>query len=179
MLIIENTVLIVIDMQINLYRVMQEQEAILENNCKIIRGVRTFGIPVIVTEQVPEKIGPTLSELAEHLQGIRAISKESFSCWKNQDFMKAVMAQDRKQLIVTGIETHVCVYQTVMDLLKVGYEVYVVADAVSSRSSANKIYGIERMRNAGAAIISTEMVLFELLQTAAHEKAKEIFKIVK
>lgn len=179
MLIMENTVLIVIDMQVNLYRVMQEKEAILDNNCKIIQGVRTFDIPVIVTEQVPEKIGPTLPEMAGYLQGIQAISKESFSCWKNQDFMKAVMARDRKQLIVTGIETHVCVYQTVMDLLKVGYEVCVIADAVSSRTSANKSCGIERMRNAGAAILSTEMVLFELLQTAAHEKAKEIFKIVK
>lgn len=179
MLIVENTVLIVIDMQVNLYRVMQEKEAILDNNCRIIQGVRTFGIPVIVTEQVPEKIGPTLPEMAGYLQGIQAISKESFSCWKNQEFMKAVVARERKQLIVTGIETHVCVYQTVMDLLKSGYEVHVVADAVSSRTAANKACGIERMRDAGAAILSTEMALFELLQTAAHGKAKDIFKIVK
>ncbi len=179
MLIREDAVLIVIDMQVNLYRVMQEQEAIMENNCKIVRGAKILDIPVIVTEQVPDKIGPTIPQVAEHLQGIQAISKESFSCWKNEGFMKAVMAQSRKQLIVTGIEAHVCVYQTVLDLLRAGYQLYVVADAVSSRTSVNKVYGVERMRNAGAAIVSTEMVLFELLQTAAHEKAKDIFKIVK
>lgn len=179
MLTAENSGLIVIDMQVNLYRVMQEQESILENNCKIIRGANVLEIPVVVTEQVPAKIGPTIPGVAEHLKGIKAISKESFSCWRNEDFVKAVTAQGRRQLVVTGIETHVCVYQTVMDLLQAGYQVYVVADAVSSRTSANKVYGIERMRNAGAAVMSTEMVLFELLQTAAHGKAKDIFKIVK
>jgi len=179
MLIADNTVLVIIDIQGNLYQSMDDKLFLLENNRKMIQGIPLFGIPIIVTEQIPEKLGPTIPEISDLLAGVKPISKECFSCWKNQNFMKEVMAQNRKEILVTGIEAHVCVYQTVMDLLKVGYKVHVAADAVSSRTAQNREIGIARMRDAGAAIKSTEMVLFELLQTAASDKFKDVFKIVK
>jgi len=175
----DNTILVVIDIQGNLYQSMDDKLFLLENNRKIIRGVSVFGIPLVVTEQTPQKLGPTIPEIGELLSGAALIAKASFSCWKNQDYVRAVKTHNRKDILVAGIEAHVCVYQTVMDMLAEGYRVHVVADAVSSRTARNREIGMARMRDAGAAIVSTEMVLFELLQTAESDKFKDIFKIVK
>jgi isochorismate hydrolase len=175
----EETMLVIIDIQGNLYQSMDDKLFLLENSRKLIRGVLLFDIPMIVTEQTPEKLGPTIPEINELLAGTKPISKASFSCWKNQDFVKAIKAQNRRQVLVAGIEAHVCVYQTAMDLLDGGYDVHVVADAASSRTARNREIGIGRMRDAGVAIMSTEMVLFELLQTAESDKFKDIFRIVK
>lgn len=175
----DNTILVVIDIQGNLYQSMDDKLFLLENNRKIIRGVSVFGIPLVVTEQTPHKLGPTIPEIGELLGGAALIAKASFSSWKNKDFVRAVKMHTRKDILVAGIEAHVCVYQTVMDMLAEGYRVHVVADAVSSRTARNREIGMARMRDAGAAIVSTEMVLFELLQTAESDKFKDIFKIVK
>ena len=175
----ENAVLVVIDLQGNLYRSMDEKLFLLENSRKIIRGVPLFGIPLVVTEQTPNKLGPTIPEIGELLGGVTLIAKADFSCWQNQDFVREVKSRNRTDILVAGIEAHVCVYQTVMDMLDEGYRVHVVADAVSSRTARNREIGIARMRDAGAAIVSAEMVLFELLQTAESDKFKDVFKIVK
>jgi len=174
-----NTILIVIDIQGNLYQSMDDKLFLLENNRKIIRGVSVFDIPLVVTEQTPHKLGPTIPEIGELLNGVAPIAKAGFSCWKHQGFVQTVTSHNRKDILVAGIEAHVCVYQTVMDMLAEGYRVHVVADAVSSRTARNREIGMARMRDAGAAIVSAEMVLFELLQTAESEKFKDIFKIVK
>ena len=179
MLVAENTVLVVIDIQGNLYQSMDDKLFLLENNRKILQGVPLFGIPVIVTEQIPAKLGPTIPEISELLQSVKPLAKECFSCWLDPSFVKEIQACNREEILVTGIEAHVCVYQTVMDLLAAGFRVHVAADAVSSRTARNREIGIARMRDAGAAIVSTEMVLFELLKTAANDRFKDIFKIVK
>ncbi len=179
MLTAANTVLVVIDIQGNLYQSMDDKLFLLESNRKIIRGVSVFDIPLVVTEQTPHKLGPTIPEISELFSGASLIAKASFSCWNNPDFVRAVKSYEREDILVAGIEAHVCVYQTVMDLLGEGYRVHVVADAVSSRTARNREIGMARMRDAGAAIVSAEMVLFELLQTAENEKFKDIFKIVR
>lgn len=179
MLTAEETMLVIIDIQGNLYQSMDDKLFLLENSRKLIQGISVFRIPMIVTEQTPEKLGPTIPEINELLTDTKPISKASFSCWKNQDFIKAVKSKTRRQVLVAGIEAHVCVYQTAMDLLDEGYAVHVVADAVSSRTARNREIGIGRMRDAGIAVMSTEMVLFELLKTAESDKFKDIFKIVK
>ena len=176
---VEDTVLMVIDMQGNLYESMQDKQFLLENVQKLIRGMRVFGIPVIVTEQIPEKLGPTIAPVAALLPDVQGIPKADFSCCGDEKIMKALKAADHRQVLVCGIEAHVCVYQTTVDLLGFGYEVHLVADAVSSRTVMNREIGIEKMRDGGAHLASTEMVLFELIRTAEDPKFKEIFKIVK
>ncbi len=177
MLKIDRAILVAIDIQGNLYRAMDDREFLLTNCRKLLQGARSLGIPVILTEQV--KIGGTVPEILELLPDVAPIVKETFSCWRHEPFAAALKAAGREQLILMGIEAHVCVYQTCMDLLDAGFEVHLAADAVSSRSAANREIGIGRMTAEGAIPASTEMILFELLETAAHPKAKELFKLIK
>jgi len=172
-------VLIAIDIQGNLAQAMFEKENLFASAVKIIRGARVFNLPVIATEQIPEKLGRTIPQIAEELNGSGIISKESFSCWGSDIFRQELEVHSRRQAIVLGIETHVCVYQTVLDLISHGYDVHVVADAVSSRTAENRAIGIARMQEAGAHITSTETVLFEILRSAADPKFRDIYKIVK
>lgn len=176
---VEDTVLMVIDMQGNLYESMQDKPFLLENVRKLIRGMQVFGIPVIVTEQIPEKLGPTIEPVTELLPEVRRIPKSDFSCCGDGKIMKVLKAVERRQVLLCGIEAHVCVYQTTVDLLGFGYEVHLVADAVSSRTAMNRRIGIEKMRDQGAHLASTEMVLFELIRSAEDPKFRDIFKIVK
>ena len=176
---VEDTVLFVIDMQGNLYESMQDKQFLLENVRKLIQGMRPFGIPVIVTEQIPEKLGPTIGPVASLLTDDPRIPKADFSCCGDEKIMKALKALERRQVLLCGIEAHVCVYQTAIDLLGFGYDVHLVADAVSSRTVLSREIGIQKMRDEGAHLASTEMVLFELIRTADDPKFKDIFKIVK
>jgi nicotinamidase-related amidase len=174
-----NAVLIIIDIQGNLAQAMYDKENLFANNVKLIQGFKAFNLPIIVTEQIPQKLGQTIPQIASQLEGINPIAKETFSCWDDLNFIKQLKALSRKQIVIAGIECHVCVYQTALDLISNGYTVHLIADAVSSRTPENRQIGIDAMKSAGAHITSTEMVLFELLRTAADPKFKEIFKIVK
>ena len=179
MLTTENTVLIVIDIQEKLTRVMHQKEYFLENLKKLIRGVQVLGIPIILTEQNPRGLGATVPEVAGLVPGLQPIAKFSFSCCGDPRFTQELAALNRKQVLLAGIETHVCVYQTTPDLLNQGYQVQIVADAVASRTGENKDIGLERMKSEGASLTSTETVLFELLKVAEGTVFKEISKIVK
>jgi nicotinamidase-related amidase len=173
----ENTALIVVDVQGNLAQVMDDKVFLIENNRKLIRGINMLGIPVVLTEQ--NRLGMTIPELADLLPGVQAITKDSFSCCTEEKFMRAVKALHRKQILMTGIEAHVCVYQTAMDLMAMGYEVHLAADAVSSRTARNREIGIQKLIGSGAILTSTEMALFELLKVATDPQARELFKIIK
>ncbi|MEE9913400.1 MAG: hydrolase [Deltaproteobacteria bacterium] len=172
-------VLIMIDFQGNLAQAMVDRENLFANNARLIRGFQAFNLPIMATEQIPAKLGPTIPELAGELTGVKPIAKETFSCWANQAFHDQLESLTRRHVVLTGIECHICVYQTALDLIANGYTVHLVADAVSSRTPENRDIGIQAIGRAGAQITSTEMVLFELLRTAADPKAREIFKIVK
>jgi nicotinamidase-related amidase len=174
-----NTALIIIDIQGNLAQAMYDKENLFTNNVKLIKGIKALDIPIILTEQIPQKLGKTLPVISQELEGIEPIAKENFSCWDDQNFIKQLKALSRKHIVLSGIECHVCVYQTALDLISNGYNVHLVSDAVSSRTPENRQIGIDAMKSAGAHITSTEMVLFELLRTAADPRAKELFKIVK
>ncbi|MDZ4184238.1 MAG: hydrolase [Desulfuromonadales bacterium] len=175
----DNTLLLVIDIQGNLAQAMHDKESLFENAQKFIQGAKVFDIPIIVTEQIPAKLGPTIPEIARHLEGITPIPKESFSCFGCPQFLAELNRLGRREILLTGIEAHICVYQTAMSLLAAGYGVQIVADAVSSRTKTNKKIGIKRMKAEGARLTSTEMALFELLGSAANPLFKEIFKIIK
>lgn len=175
----ETTFLLVIDIQGNLAKAMYGRDVLYENLQKIVRGIQALELPIIVTEQIPEKLGPTIPEIASLFENFTPIPKSSFSCCGDEKIMKAISQVNRRQILITGIESHVCLYQTTVDLIQAGYEVHIVADCISSRTAENRAIGIERMKEAGGKLSSTEMALFELLKVAEGEGFRKIVKIVK
>ncbi len=175
----DNTVLIVVDVQDGLAHAMYNKEVLFENLQKLIKGSKILGIPILWTEQNPKGLGPTIPEVANLLSDIRPISKLSFSGCGNERFMEALRALNRDQVLLAGIEAHVCIYQTAVDLANLGYEIQVVVDAVSSRTKENKLIGLEKIREVGVSLTSVETVLFELLKVAKGSQFREILKIVK
>jgi nicotinamidase-related amidase len=158
---------------------MHEKDKLLDNLQKIIRGVQVLGMPVILAEQYPQGLGPTVPEIISLLPNTQPIPRLSFSCCGEKRFLKELETLNRKQVLINGVESHVCIYQTTIDLLNLGYELHVVTDCVSSRTPENKKIALHRMNSAGAKLTSTEMVLFELLRVAGGEKFKAISKIIK
>ena len=176
---IKNSVLIVIDVQGKLAYLMHEKDKLFKNIQGLIRAMQYLNIPILYTEQVPEKIGSTVPEIHHLLSQQKPIVKTSFSCCQEEKFIKSLQALKRKQIIVCGIETHVCVYQTVSDLLDLKYPVQVVHNAVSSRSQENKEIALKRIESIGAAPTSTEMILTELLRTSKHPKFRDVLSLIR
>lgn len=174
----QTTALVVIDVQDNLMPVIHDNDAVAEQIATLVQGANILEVPVVVTEQYPERLGQTISGVASHLSST-AITKLSFSCCGVGDFNIALETLGRKNILVVGVETHVCVLQTVLDLIGQGYAPYVVADAVSSRRQENKDLALSRMAAAGAIIVSVEMALFELLGRAEGDAFKKVLKLVK
>jgi len=179
MLKVENVAVLIVDIQGNLAHSMYEKELLFENVQKLIKGIQVLGIPILWVEQNPQGLGPTIPEVADILQNIQPISKMSFSGCLNDRFVQALKALNRRQILITGIEAHVCVYQTAAGLANLGYEVQVVTDAVSSRKRENKEIGLQRMRDSGVSFTSVETALFELLKVGEGEQFREILKILK
>ncbi len=177
----EDTELIVIDIQERLFAAMEEQykPALVKNNTILIKTANTFGMPVVVSEQYPKGLGPTVTELAELLGGVPKIEKLYFSCFRDENLRKAIEAAGKKNVIVTGIETHVCVLQTVLDLIQKGYNPVVASDAVLSRNASDRIAAIEAMRDAGAVVYPTETIAFMLLEKAGTSEFKQLSPLFK
>ena len=172
-------VLVLVDFQGNLAQSMDRKEELFANTVKLIRGFQILNLPVVATEQTPEKLGTTIPLIARELGSGKPIAKETFSCWANPSFRDELESLTRRHVVLAGIESHVCVYQTALDLLRNGYTVHLAADAVSSRKPENRRIGIDAIRSGDAHLTSAEMVLFELLGSAADSKSRDIFKIVK
>jgi nicotinamidase-related amidase len=179
MLNVEKTALVIIDVQEKLSRVMHEKEKLFQNLQKLIKGMQILDIPIIITEQNPNGLGPTVPEIAPLLTDIKPITKFSFSCCDEEPFIREIEKLNRKQILLAGIETHVCVYQTAIDLIEAVYEAHTVVDCVSSRTQENKNLALDKMQSEGTKLTSVEIVLFELLRTAKSPKFKELSKIVK
>ncbi len=175
----EDTILVVVDVQGKLAQLMHDKSELFENLRRMIQGAKILDIPIVVTEQYPQGIGPTVAEIADLLTDVESISKTSFSCCGEDKFNAALQGLNRRQILVTGIETHICVHQTALQLIDAGYEVQVVADAVSSRTLANKKIGLNKMHAAGAVITSSETALYELLRAAEGPQFKAVLKLVK
>jgi len=176
---IQKSCLVVVDVQGKLAQLMSERERLFKNIQILIKAAKILDIPIIWCQQFPEGLGETVSEIAELMCDIEPINKVSFSCCGDEGFNIRLEEVGREHVILCGIESHVCIYQTASDLYKRGYEVSVIGDAVSSRTAENKTIALERMRNEGIIISSTEMVVFELLRTAEHPKFREVAKLVK
>jgi nicotinamidase-related amidase len=171
--------LVVVDVQGKLAELMHDKETLFKNIRILIQAVRILEIPILWCQQVPAALGPTVPQIAELLADFEPINKSSFSCCGCEEFNAKLKGLGRRQILLCGIEAHVCIYQTAVDLIKADYEVSVIADAVSSRTAANKHISLDRLAEEGAKISSTEMAIFELLKSADHPKFKQIAKLVK
>lgn len=173
------TALLVIDVQGKLAEIMYEREALFDGCRRLLEGARALELPVLVCEQNPERMGPTRPELAAVLGSFQAIPKMSFSCWGEPACRAALAATGRRQVLLCGIETHVCVYQSALDLRTAGFEVGLVADAVSSRTGRNRDLGIQRLVQEGIALYTVEMALMELLRAATDPRFKDVLRIIR
>lgn len=168
--------LLVVDVQEAFQKALPGFEQVAEATATLVQGAAAIGIPVVVTEQYPKGLGATVAQVARHLPaGTEPIEKIAFSAAEADGFDLS----ERDQAIVCGIEAHVCVNQTVLDLLAQDVEVHVVADAVGSRTNANRELGLAKMERAGALITSVEMALFELLGGSDAEAFKQVQALLK
>ncbi len=175
----DDAALVIVDVQGRLAQLMDDRETLFANLQRMVRGAQVLELPILWAEQNPGKLGPTIAEVASLLDGVEPIAKMSFSCAGSARFLAALQACGRRQLLLTGIETHICVYNTAVDLLERGYEVHLVEDAVGSRIASNKSVGVRRMCDRGAVLTSTEMALFEMMRSAEHPCFRQIQAIVK
>lgn len=175
----EKAALLVIDIQERILPVIFEYERVVENTLKLINGFKILSVPIYCTEQYPKGLGPTESKIKSALDSTEAIQKMTFSCNGAGDLFQDLKRKRIKQVVVCGIESHVCVLQTVLDLLAEEIQVHVAADAVSSRRKFDYEIALRRMESNGAEITLTESVLFELLNVCGTEEFKAISKLVK
>jgi nicotinamidase-related amidase len=175
----DRAALVVVDVQEAFRPAVLDFEQVVANAAVLVRGARVLGIPVIVTEQYPKGLGSTVPEVAEELDGISPIEKVCFSAAGSDAFTAQLRRSERDQVLLCGIESHVCVNQTADDLIRQGLEVHVARDAVSSRTEDNRELGLHKMEQAGAVLTSVETALFELLGAAGTPEFKEIQKLVK
>lgn len=177
-----DALLLVIDVQERLMPVIDRGDAVVRNIERLVRGCHVLDVPPLLTEQYVKGLGPTIEPVRrafEETFGYQPIEKMCFSANGAGEFAAELRRLKKKQVLVAGVETHVCVYQTVSDLLANGYEVTLVADALSSRSPENKAVALQRMTSDGAKLSSTEMVLFELLGVSGTDEFRAIAKLVK
>jgi nicotinamidase-related amidase len=175
----DDTLLVIVDIQTKLLKVMFEKERLISSCSKLIQAAKLLEIPMVMTEQYPEGMGPTDSAILGLLPKVKAITKMSFSCCGVGDFDQKIKSLGKKQIMIIGIESHICVLQTVHDLLHQGYFVYVPYDAVSSRKEGDYKNALERMRQAGAVIGSVESAIFEMMKTAEIPMFRQISRIIK
>lgn len=175
----DKSALLVIDIQERILPVIFEYERVIKNSIKLIKGFKTLGLPVYFTEQYPKGLGPTSVQVKEALEDAKAIEKMSFSCSGAPGLFDELQSTKIEQIVLCGVESHVCVMQTALDLIATGFQVHVAADAVSSRREFDFNIALNRMRSNGAEVSLTESVLFELLEVCGTDQFKAVSKLVK
>ena len=176
----DNAVLVVIDIQERLVTAMPKKVygRMLKTVDMLVQAAKLMNVPIVTTEQYPKGIGHTVPELADACSD-KVVEKVSFGCCGEPNFLAALKETGRSQVIVTGMEAHVCVYQTVLGLLEDGYNVHLLGDAICSRNKADYLSGVANAGQAGAVVTTAETVLFQMLQESTHEQFKSISKLVK
>ena len=175
----QNSALLVIDIQERFIPVIFESDRVIENTIKLVKGFRTLNVPIFCTEQYPKGLGHTEQRVKEALGEIIPIEKMSFSCSGAGNLFGKLKSKGIEQLVLCGVESHVCVIQTALDLLANGFQVQVAADAVSSRRKFDYEISLQRMRTNGAEVTLTESVLFEMLNICGTDEFKTISTLVK
>ncbi len=174
----KDCLVLIIDVQEKLVNMLKD-EPIYPNAVKIAQAAGILNIPCIITEQYPKGLGQTVEEIKKALPNALYFEKTYFSVLKENNFIDKIKETKKHQIILFGIETHICVLQTAFDLLKAGYEVFVVANASGSREEYNKEFALKRLRHANCQTLTVEMLLFELLESSKHPNFKEIQALIK
>jgi nicotinamidase-related amidase len=175
----ENCVGLVIDIQDKLFPVVHGKNEFLTNTVRLILGLQELEVPLLVTQQYTKGLGETIVEISTLISHFKSIEKTSFSCYDEPAFVEALEDSNRKTVIICGIEAHICVLQTAVDLKAAGYNPVVVYDCISSRSKGNHKLALERFRYEGILVTSTESLLFELTRSTGSSAFKTISKLVK
>jgi len=173
------SVLVVIDIQERLCPVMDDPRRVLFNAARLLKGAELLDVPVLCTEQYPKGLGPTMIDVRELLPEGAVIEKTSFGSMGEPAFRDAMARNDRDQVVILGTEAHVCVLQTALGLREAGYAVFMVGDAVGSRRPESEQAALARARDAGCAIVTTEMVLFEWLGDKVNPRFKDVMTLVR
>jgi len=176
----DRTLLVVVDMQETFLKPIWERDRVPANVLLLMRSVQILRVPVIATVQYAERMGAPIRKVAAILQdGVEPLDKLCFSCAGEAEFVSRVKQSGRNQILLCGIETHICVSQTALDMLSTGYKIHVAADAVSSRSESSWKLGLKKMEQAGVVIGSTEGAIYEMMNQAGTPEFREVLKLVK
>ena len=175
----ENTGLLVVDVQEKLMQVMGRKQRVIDNIIKLLHLSKLFNLPVILTEHYLKWLGPTLPEIIESLPTYEPIQKLHFNCCDVDAFNERIESEGFKNIIVTGVESHICIFQTCVSILEKGYQVHVPQDAVDSRTDENWRVGLGLINKAGAFITSTETVIYQILKKAGTKEFKKMLKIIR
>lgn len=176
----QDTMAFVIDYQEKLIPVMDKRAILIKNTEILIKGLKELHIPIIATQQYTKGLGESIREIKSILgEDVYYLDKITFSVAEDENILKEIKKRNVKNIIICGIEAHICVLQSVIDLIEMGYHVILVVDCISSRKELDKQYGIERAKIEGAVLTTYEAILFELLRTAKNEKFKSISQLIK
>ncbi len=175
----ENSLVLLIDFQERFVPVLHKNDETVKNIKLLLAGANVYNLPIIVTEQVPEKLGPTIPDFKEYLSKAKFFYKKTMSCCGQIGFVDELKKREIKRIAVCGIEAHVCVLQTCLDLIHNGFQVHLASDAITTRIPHNKEVAIEKMKNAGVIVSSVETILFEMAYTAGTEEFKQLQQLFK
>lgn len=175
---LDQTAVVLIDVQGKLASLMSNSEKSIQKIEQLIKGANVLQLPILWLEQYPKGLGTTVHSIADEING-NPIEKITFSAWRTDEFKKAIIASNKKKILLCGIEAHICVYQTAKDLQNAGFQVEIVADAVDSRTAEDKQIALARFVQDGIPLTSVEMALFELVEIAQGDQFKQISAIVK
>jgi nicotinamidase-related amidase len=174
-----DALLLIIDIQEKLSSVMKYEDKVIDNTLILLETSKLMNIPVIITEQYPKGIGPTVNQIKEKIDSnVEIFEKTSFTGW-TEEVILALEKAGKEKIIITGMETHVCVFQTARDLIDNGYEVFVARDAVCSRTKENFLNALDLMKDMGVVITNTETIVFDLLKKSGTPEFKVLSKLIK
>lgn len=176
---LEESQVLIVDIQGRLMPAMEDPDDVIDRSVIVAKAARRLGIPISASRQYPKGLGPLVPEIEKVLKPGETLDKTAFSCAADTMIAQHVASKNRKQIVICGVETHVCVLQTAMGFFARGFLPYVVVDACSSRALANKIVAIDRMKAAGISVVTSEMVCFEWMGDAGNEAFKDISKLIK
>jgi len=175
----EQSALLVIDVQVRLLPAMAAPDPVVANSARLMKAAARLGVPILVTEQYPKGLGPTVADLASLAASGATLEKNAFGCAGDPGIVAHVQSLGRRQLVLCGIESHVCVLQTAIGFRERGYDVFVAWDATSSRREADRDLAAARLRAEGVALVGTEMAMFEWLGKAGTPEFKELSVLIK
>ena len=176
---LSDTVALVIDMQEKLFPHIDKHDRLLSNSKILLSGLNVLDVPIVITEQYPKGLGSTVKDISGLIKNFSPIEKLSFSCCGEKKFLETVQGYGKRNILIFGIETHVCVLQTVMDLIERGYHPVIIEDCVSSRKPSDRETALKRMAREGVIITTFESILFELCEVAGTDQFKQISNLVK